>query len=125
MSESVEHAVQIHDCELLNLPQDLLVQLASGIGCSDVDLRGYLDYFKHFTGLQEQTAFNIQNIKQKYKGYGKEGEAAEAAYISGVLMTFELVRRAVIQTKLSIPDPPFYSELPIDNDPHYELPDNR
>ena len=82
MSESVEHAVQIHDCELLNLPQDLLVQLASGIGCSDVDLRGYLDYFKHFTGLQEQTAFNIQNIKQKYKGYGKEGEAAEAAYIS-------------------------------------------
>jgi len=124
MSESVEHTVQTHDCELLNLPQELLVQIAPGVGYSQQELQSHIEYFKHFNGLQEQVAFNIQNIKDKYKGYGKEAEAAEAAFISGTLMTFELIRRATIQAKLTIPDPPYYTELPIDSDPQAQTHDD-
>jgi len=123
MSEYVDFGIQSHDCELLNLPQELLVQIASGVGYSQRELQGHLEYFKHFNGLQEQIAFNIQNIKDKYQGYGKEAEAAESAFISGALMTFELVRRATAQNKLTIPDPPYYAELPIDGDPQAQMPD--
>ena len=122
MSESIESTSSKHQCELLNVSQDLLLQLAAQVGGGQDDLGEYFSGFKHFEGLQEQVAFYIQNIRKNYKGYGKEADAAVTAFASGALMTFELIRRVASETGQKVPDPPFYPDLPIDDDPSSTMP---
>lgn len=123
MSESVEFDLGRYNSDLLNVPKDLLLQIAPHVGGSQQNLHDYRNRFKLFNGLQQRIAFGVGEIKGKYKGYGKEGEAAQTSFVSGALMTFELLRRVALKTKQRIPDPPFYSDLPVDIDPHTSMPD--